>query len=436
MTDAKRFLKVFLCHASADKPIVCQLYSYLEEHGIQPWLDIENLLPGQDWQREIPLALEKSDAIIICLSNNSVDKKGYIQKEIKFALDKVLEMPQARIFLIPVRLEECEIPDGLNKFQWVDLFDDSDYSTGYSKLMKALTELAIQLGLLKPKQEGTVRQQEKSSKAKQKKSANRQNEKDGTNRLLLLIMALVLCVFFLVSSSLFWIVMEGKDKFLPAATSPISNTIMENVESLIETTPTSTATMTFTPKPISTMTPTSTPITPIACDHPSITKNVFPQLDDVESQSPMFGPMDKSGNEDKNFLCRGVYDTFHTGPMAVRIEYTEVGANGGWFGIAIPKLYDISGFTKLCFWAYAESPNQDFRLKLKSKEDDGQLRERWVDIDVNPDINQIGEWVQFCTDLSEFSKQGTRLDRIDNVNLGFNDNTGSATVWVDDFEFK
>ncbi len=141
MTDEKRPLKVFLCHASADKPQVRELYRYLKRRGLQPWLDAEDLLPGQNWQVEIPKALETSDAIIICLSKGSVDKEGYIQKEIKFALDKALEMPEGRIFVIPARLEECNVPRSLNAYHWVDLFDEG----GYSKLMKSLKVRASQL---------------------------------------------------------------------------------------------------------------------------------------------------------------------------------------------------------------------------------------------------------------------------------------------------
>ncbi|MBI5839508.1 MAG: toll/interleukin-1 receptor domain-containing protein [Chloroflexi bacterium] len=48
MSDLK--LRVFLCHASQDKPIVRELYQRLNAEGwIDPWLDEEKLLPGQDW---------------------------------------------------------------------------------------------------------------------------------------------------------------------------------------------------------------------------------------------------------------------------------------------------------------------------------------------------------------------------------------------------
>ncbi|MCI0609601.1 MAG: SUMF1/EgtB/PvdO family nonheme iron enzyme [Anaerolineae bacterium] len=118
-----------------------ELYRYLLRRRIKPWFDEIDLVGGQDWQAEIPKALATSDAIIICLTKNSVDKEGYIQKEIKFALDKALEMPEGRIFLIPVRFEECDVPFSLSRYQWVDLFDEA----GYTRMMKALKFRAAQL---------------------------------------------------------------------------------------------------------------------------------------------------------------------------------------------------------------------------------------------------------------------------------------------------
>jgi len=57
MPNEKRLLKVFLCHASQDKPIVRELYRRLNAEGwIDPWLDEEKLLPGQDWDLEIEKA--------------------------------------------------------------------------------------------------------------------------------------------------------------------------------------------------------------------------------------------------------------------------------------------------------------------------------------------------------------------------------------------
>jgi formylglycine-generating enzyme required for sulfatase activity len=141
MTAPKRLLKVFLCHASTDKPRVRELYRYLKKKRFQPWFDEAELVGGQDWQLEIPKAIESSDAIIICLTENSTDKEGFVQKEIKFALKKALTMPEGRIFLIPVRFEECKIPTSLDRYRWIDLFEED----GHSKLIKALRVRAKQL---------------------------------------------------------------------------------------------------------------------------------------------------------------------------------------------------------------------------------------------------------------------------------------------------
>ncbi len=118
-----RKLRVFLCHASQDNSVVDDLHTRLLAEGwIDPWLDKEKLLPGQDWDVEIEKAVETADAVIVCLSNNSITKAGYVQKELRFVLDISDEKPEGAIFVIPVRLDECPVPRRLKKWQYVDYF--------------------------------------------------------------------------------------------------------------------------------------------------------------------------------------------------------------------------------------------------------------------------------------------------------------------------
>jgi Leucine-rich repeat (LRR) protein len=140
---SKRRLQVFLCHSSEDKLQVRRIYKKLQGDSIDAWLDEENLLPGQDWEYEISKAVANSDAIIICLSNNSVSKEGFVQKEIRFALDKAEEKPEGTIFIIPAMLEECKVPQRLSKRHWVKLFEKN----GYNLLLKALSVRAVNLGI-------------------------------------------------------------------------------------------------------------------------------------------------------------------------------------------------------------------------------------------------------------------------------------------------
>jgi len=79
-TDTPHSLRVFLCHSSGDKPAVRELYQRLCAEGIDAWLDEEKLLPGQDWQREIPKAVRASDVVIVCLSRGSITKAADIAR--------------------------------------------------------------------------------------------------------------------------------------------------------------------------------------------------------------------------------------------------------------------------------------------------------------------------------------------------------------------
>jgi TIR domain len=133
-TRYRRSLRIFLCHSSNDKPAVRELYYRLKADGVDPWLDEEKLLPGQHWEEEIPKAVRDSDVVLVCLSRGSLTKTGYVQKEIKYALDVADEQPEGTIFLIPLKLEDCELPSRLRHLQCVNLNEKS----GYDRLMTSL----------------------------------------------------------------------------------------------------------------------------------------------------------------------------------------------------------------------------------------------------------------------------------------------------------
>jgi hypothetical protein len=129
--------RVFLCHASQDRDTVRALHHRLRRDGIPAWLDAVDLLPGQEWDREIRRIIRASSAVLVCLSTTVVDKRGYVQKEIRHALDIADEQPDGALFLIPVRLEPCDVPYRLQAWQWVDLFA----AQGYQRLLSSLRSL-------------------------------------------------------------------------------------------------------------------------------------------------------------------------------------------------------------------------------------------------------------------------------------------------------
>jgi hypothetical protein len=138
MSESRK-LRVFLCHASQDKLVVRELYQRLLAEGwIDPWLDQEKLLPGQDWDLEIEKAVESADAVIVFLSTESVTKEGYVQKELRKVLDIALEKPEETIFVIPLRLDDCELPRKLRARQAVDYFPVDGQEQVYQRVLQSL----------------------------------------------------------------------------------------------------------------------------------------------------------------------------------------------------------------------------------------------------------------------------------------------------------
>lgn len=134
MKPSGESINIFLIYAHSDKEEVHKLYHRIVNDGIDAWLDTENLQPGQDWQHEIRNAILKSDVVIVCLSHEFNKQQGYRHEELKLALEKSNFLPDDEVFIIPVRLEKCDMPESLCHLQRVDLFK----AGGYKKLIRAL----------------------------------------------------------------------------------------------------------------------------------------------------------------------------------------------------------------------------------------------------------------------------------------------------------
>jgi formylglycine-generating enzyme required for sulfatase activity len=152
--------RIFLCYASEDQAQVEAVYSRLRALDFRPWMDKIDLLPGQQWQQEIPRALRASDFIMIFFSQHSVSKRGYVQREFKLALDALQEMPEGMIHAIPVRLDDCVIPEQFDFLHWCNLYEED----GFERLVNAIRT-------------GLAQRQQSTPKVSSKKPANQRETK-------------------------------------------------------------------------------------------------------------------------------------------------------------------------------------------------------------------------------------------------------------------
>lgn len=134
MKSSTQQVTLFLIYAHTDKDAVRKLHQRLVRDGINAWLDAQNLQPGQDWPHEIRRAILNSDLVLVCLSRAFNKQPGFRHEELKIAFEKAKLLEDGRVFIIPVRLENCRMPDSLQHLHRVDLFE----SGGYKKLIRAL----------------------------------------------------------------------------------------------------------------------------------------------------------------------------------------------------------------------------------------------------------------------------------------------------------
>ena len=129
--------QVFLSYAKEDAGLANQLYDALNLARFSAWMDHKKLLPGQNWPRAIETAIESSDFFLACFSSRSVRKKGGFQAEIRYALDCARQLPLDEIYIVPVRLDNCEVPRTIqHELQYIDLFPE--WQSGVERLLETL----------------------------------------------------------------------------------------------------------------------------------------------------------------------------------------------------------------------------------------------------------------------------------------------------------
>lgn len=131
--------RVFLSYVRENAPQAERLYDAFAAAGFNPWMDIRKLQPGQNWRRCIERSIATSDFFLPCFSRDALLKRSMFHRELRYALDCSSDMPLDDTFVIPVRLEACDLPRRIeSQIQYVDLYPDWD--AGVASLIRALRE--------------------------------------------------------------------------------------------------------------------------------------------------------------------------------------------------------------------------------------------------------------------------------------------------------
>jgi len=135
-------IKVFIFVAGKDieKSIVKRLIQDLKSiEAIELFTLYEDVLPGENEELRILKEMEKSDKCLVLFSSfitRRSDENKYIKEACKIQ-DKV---PDGEIFIIPIKLEDVELPQELKRLKYYNLFQPHDYDKVFDRIILAITK--------------------------------------------------------------------------------------------------------------------------------------------------------------------------------------------------------------------------------------------------------------------------------------------------------
>lgn len=137
-------LNVFISYAKEDEVIAEKYYEWLEKSGFTPWMDIKKLIAGQNWEFEIDKALNNANVVILLLSSSSVGKRGFVRREFNEAMNKLKYRQQDDIYIIPIIIEECNVPDDISRrLQFIRNIDGNSFNSIRESLLIAAKQQSI-----------------------------------------------------------------------------------------------------------------------------------------------------------------------------------------------------------------------------------------------------------------------------------------------------
>lgn len=119
---------IFFSYSRDDSNFVMNLAKNLRKAGATIWLDQLDIKPGSRWDSSIEKALASSNTLLVILSKSSVESQN-VMDEVSYALGENKKV-------VPVLLEECDIPFRLKRLQYADF--TTDHHKGIQTLAGAL----------------------------------------------------------------------------------------------------------------------------------------------------------------------------------------------------------------------------------------------------------------------------------------------------------
>ena len=129
-------MPVFISYSHADELMVNKLAAYLVKHNANVWVDTWELNVGDSILNKVQDAIQESSALLVVLSKSSVESE-WCKKELSAGLMR--ELDEKRVVVLPVLLEDCEIPIFLREKMYADF--RKNFDVGLRQILDAIAKI-------------------------------------------------------------------------------------------------------------------------------------------------------------------------------------------------------------------------------------------------------------------------------------------------------
>lgn len=103
----KKNYDVFISYSHKDRPFVQKLATALSKHGLQSFIDEQDIAWGASLVESLTSAIQEARFVLVIMSPNYFSSQ-WANKELDMALSR--EFEKGEIKVIPILYEDCEYP--------------------------------------------------------------------------------------------------------------------------------------------------------------------------------------------------------------------------------------------------------------------------------------------------------------------------------------
>ena len=137
--------KILIYYTHEDIGSAKKIYHDLKRYGLDVWIDYEHVLPGQSWKSAIEEIIKQCKYCLALISSNTTSENGFLRNELKFILELLSRHPELNIYLLTVRLDDCEPSLKNSGINFIDLFPEDQYRNGLKKILYLVNPRSLSL---------------------------------------------------------------------------------------------------------------------------------------------------------------------------------------------------------------------------------------------------------------------------------------------------